>query len=91
MPWSITQRKEWQFFAVLPQADRALAAAWWAALILRGILPAIFAIAMGALVAAVQKASGLGAPLAAMAVTFVLLQVLPPIHTAIGIGIQGNL
>ena len=84
MPWSITQRKEWQFFAVLPQADRALAAAWWAALILRGILPAIFAIAMGALVAAVQKASGLGAPLAAMAVTFVLLQVLPPIHTAIG-------
>jgi len=84
MPWSITQRKEWQFFAVLPQADRALAAAWWAALILRGILPAIFAIAMGALVAAVQKANGLGAPLAAMAVTFVLLQVLPPIHTAIG-------
>src|SRR5678816_2091227 len=84
MPWSITERKEWQFFTVLPKADRALAAAWWAALILRGILPAIFAIAMGALVAAVQKASGLGAPLAAMAVTFVLLQVLPPIHTAIG-------
>ena len=55
MPWSITKRKEWQFFAVLPKADRALAAAWWAVLILRGILPAVFAIAMGALVAAVQR------------------------------------
>ena len=87
MPWSITQRKEWQFFTVLPKADRALAAAWWAALILRGILPAIFAIAMGALIAAVQKGGGLAAPLVAMAATFVLLQVLPPIHTAIG----GNL
>ena len=87
MPWSITQRKEWQFFTVLPKADRALAAAWWAALILRGILPAVFAIAMGALVGAVQNGGGLAAPLAAMAVTFMLLQVLPPIHTAIG----GNL
>jgi len=87
MPWSITKRKDWQFFAVLPKADRALAAAWWAALILRGILPAVFAIAMGSLVAAVQRGDGLTGPLAAMAVTFVLLQVLPPIHTAIG----GNL
>jgi len=84
MPWSITQRKEWQFFSVLPMADRALAAAWWAVLILRGILPAVFAIVMGALVAAVQRGSGLAAPLVAMAVTFVLLQVLPPIHTAVG-------
>ena len=58
MAWSITQRKEWQFFAVLPKADRTLAAAWWAALILRGILPAVFAIAMGARVAAVQKGGG---------------------------------
>jgi len=84
MPWSITQRKEWQFFSVLPKADRALAVAWWVALSLRGILPAIFAIAMGALVAAVQRGGGLATPLAAMAVTFVLLQVLPPVHTAIG-------
>ena len=84
MLWSITQRKEWQFFAVLPKADPALAAAWWATLILRGILPAVFAIVMGALVAAVQRGSGLAGPLASMAVTFVLLQVLPPIHTAIG-------
>jgi ATP-binding cassette subfamily B protein len=84
VPWSVTQRKEWQFFAVLPKADTALAAAWWVTLILRGILPAVFAIVTGAVVAAVQRGSGLAGPLASMAVTFVLLQVLPPIHTAIG-------
>ena len=84
MPWSITQRKEWQFFSVLPKASAALAAAWWVTLILRGTLPVVFAIAMGTLVAAVQRGGGLAAPLAAMGVTFVLLQMLPPIHTAVG-------
>ena len=39
-------RNEWKFFAVLPRADRGLAIAWWVVLILRGTLPAIFAIAM---------------------------------------------
>src|SRR5207245_2690435 len=43
----LTERKEWKFFAVLPKADGRLAAAWWASLLLRGILPAGFAIAMG--------------------------------------------
>ena len=41
----LTTRKEWQFFSVLPKADAPIAAAWWTALILRGILPAAFAIA----------------------------------------------
>ena len=39
-------RNEWTFFAVLPKADCALAVAWWVVLVLRGVLPAIFAIAM---------------------------------------------
>ncbi|MFL5492843.1 MAG: ABC transporter ATP-binding protein [Gemmatimonadales bacterium] len=80
----ITQRKEWQFFAVLPKADPRLAAVWWIALVLRGLLPAAFSIVMGALVAAVQRGSGLAAPLAAAGVVFVTLQVLPSIHTAVG-------
>ena len=45
-------RAEWQFFAILPRADRALAAAWWAVLLLRGLLPAALAVAMGVLVLA---------------------------------------
>ena len=36
----LRRRKEWIFFAVLPQADRGLTIAWWIGLILRGLLPA---------------------------------------------------
>ena len=48
----LTERKEWQFFGVLPRAAPGLAAVWWVFLILRGILPAAFGIAMGVLVGA---------------------------------------
>jgi ATP-binding cassette subfamily B protein len=80
---SLTARKEWKFFAVLPQADPGLAAAWWTVLLLRGILPAAFAIAMGVLVGAVQHSHPLAGPLAFAGAIFVLLQVLSPIHQAL--------
>jgi ABC-type multidrug transport system fused ATPase/permease subunit len=80
---SLTERKEWKFFAVLPKADLGLASAWWAALLLRGILPAAFAIAMGVLVGAVQRGDPLAGPLAFAGAIFVLLQVLSPIHQAV--------
>jgi ATP-binding cassette, subfamily B, bacterial len=79
----LTERKEWQFFAVLPKASTGLAAAWWLVLILRGILPAAFAIAMGVLVAAVQHEQSLAWPLGFAGAVFVLLQVLSPIHQAL--------
>jgi ABC-type multidrug transport system fused ATPase/permease subunit len=78
-------RKEWMFFAALPKADGMLAAVWWTVLLLRGILPALFAIAMGALVAAVQNGNSLFGPLVMVGIVFVLLQVLTPIHTAISL------
>ncbi|HEV7128421.1 MAG TPA: ABC transporter ATP-binding protein [Ktedonobacterales bacterium] len=76
-------RPEWQFFAILPRADRALAVAWWTALAVRGALPAVFAIATGVLVGAVQRQASLVAPLVLTGVVFVLLQVLTPVHTVI--------
>src|SRR5438067_12181809 len=79
----LTDRKGWKFFAVLPKADPPLAAAWWTVLLLRGVLPAAFAIAMGVLVGAVQGGHSLAAPLAFASAVFVLLQVLSPIHQAI--------
>jgi ABC-type multidrug transport system fused ATPase/permease subunit len=79
----LRQRKEWIFFAVLPKADRLLAFVWWAVVLLHGILPAMFAIAMGALVSAVQLGANLVSPLAVVGVVFVLLQVLTPIQTAV--------
>ena len=80
----LTARPGWQFFAVLPRADAPLATVWWGVLVLRGLLPTLFAIIMGALIAAVQRGSGLAGPLAVAGVAFVLLQILPPIHTAVG-------
>ena len=80
---SLTGRKEWKFFGVLPKADPGLAAAWWTVLLLRGILPAAFAIAMGVLVGAVERGDRLTGPLALVGAIFVLLQVLSPIHQAV--------
>ena len=76
-------RKEWIFFSVLPKADARLAAAWWTALFLRGLLPASFAIAMGFLVGAVQRGQSLLLPLVVASAIFILLQVVNPIHNAI--------
>jgi len=77
-------RDEWKFADVLREADRPLAAAWWTLLVMRGVLPALFAIAMGGLVQAVQQAGSLAAPLGLVGIVFVLLQVLSPIHQAVG-------
>src|SRR5579884_1572100 len=77
-------RNEWKFFAVLPKADRPLAVVWWLILVLRGTLPAVFAIAMGILVAEVERRDSLVVGLALVGMIFVLLQVLAPIHQAVG-------
>jgi ATP-binding cassette, subfamily B, bacterial len=79
----LRERKAWQFFSVLPRADAALAASWWIVLALRGALPVLFAVAMGALVGAVQRGSNLAQPLALVGAVFILLQVLTPLHQAI--------
>ena len=75
-------KKELQFVGVLRQANPLLAALWWVVLVLRGLLPALFAIVMGALVGAVQAQEGLALPLTAMAVVFALQQLLAPLHQA---------
>jgi ABC-type multidrug transport system fused ATPase/permease subunit len=77
-------RNEWKFVQVLPQADHGLAMAWWALVAVRGLLPAVFAIAMGGLVAAVQQGANPWAPLTVVGLVFVLLQVSSPIHHAVG-------
>ncbi|MES1240779.1 MAG: ABC transporter ATP-binding protein, partial [Acidobacteriota bacterium] len=79
----LRERNEWKLFAVLPRADRALAGVWWIVLVLRGLLPALLGIAMGELVAAVQRGTGLAVPLGLTGAVFVLLQVLTPIHQAV--------
>ncbi len=70
----------WILAGVLPQADLGLAAAWWVLLVLRGLLPAVFAVAMGWMVATIEQGGDPTAPLATVGVVFVLLQVSSPIH-----------
>ena len=74
---------EWKFFSVLPKASLTLALAWWFVLVLHGLLPALFAIAMGVLVGALVRSVSLAAPLALVGIIFILLQVLSPLHRAI--------
>jgi ATP-binding cassette, subfamily B, bacterial len=80
---NLAARDEWKFFRVLPKADGPLAFAWWTVLILRAVLPALFAITMGALIGSVERGDSLVAPLAIVGTLFVMLQVLSPLHQAI--------
>ncbi len=80
----LRERQEWKFFASLPRADLPLTLAWWSLVVLRSVLPAVFAVATGVIVGAVQDGTSLTAPLALMGVAFVLLQVSAPLHQAVG-------
>jgi ABC-type multidrug transport system fused ATPase/permease subunit len=79
----LRNRNEWKFFAILPRTAPLIATLWWIVLVLRGALPAVFAITMGVLVGAVQRGDDLTTPLALVGIVFVLLQVLSPLHQAI--------
>ncbi len=79
----LSERNEWKFFGVLPKAAPVLALAWWVLVVLRGVLPAVFAIAMGVLVGAVHDGKSLAGPLTLVGSVFILLQVLTPIHQAV--------
>jgi ABC-type multidrug transport system fused ATPase/permease subunit len=76
-------RKEYRFFAALDRGAPALSRAWWAVLILRGLLPAALAITTGILIGAVNQGTSLTAPLTAVGILFVLYQILTPLHVAI--------
>src|SRR5262245_48279118 len=80
----LRDRNEWKFFAVLPKADTALAVLWWTILVLRGLLPVAFALAMGSIISRVQRGETLAGSLLLTGVVFVLLQILAPIHQAVG-------
>ncbi len=77
-------RQEWKFFAVLPKADRRLAAVWWVVLVLRGVLAGGLCHRHGRARRAVEHGDRLADGLAFVGIVFVLLQVLTPIHQAVG-------
>ncbi len=74
---------EWKFFGVLPKASPRLALLWWALIVLRGALPAVFAITIGVLITAVKNGDSLALPLTAAGIVFIMLQMLTPLHVAV--------
>ena len=76
----LTARDEWKYMKLLPRASAILTFAWWFLLIARGLLPALFVVAMGVLVGAVQRGDNLVVPLVLVGGMFVLVQVLSPLH-----------
>lgn len=74
---------EWKLFGVMWRAAPPLAAGWWALVLLRGALPAAFALSMGALVGTVQSGGSLNLPLALVGVSFIGMQALGPVHDTV--------
>jgi ATP-binding cassette, subfamily B, bacterial len=84
-------RQEWQFFTALPRADRVLTALWWGLLLLDGVLPAVFAVATGVMVGAVQRGEPLVGPLVLVGVSFVGLLVVSPVQTAVSMNLGSKM
>ncbi len=76
-------RQEWRFAGALFHAAPSLAVEWWVLMGLRAALPAVFAVSSGFLITAVQNDDSLTVPLAVLAITFVLIQIIPPLHQAV--------
>ncbi len=77
-------RQEWALAGALVRADRRLAVLWCIGLLLRGVLPAMIAVASGWLIGAVTDGRSLTPPLVALGIVFVAAQVAGPLHEAVG-------
>lgn len=60
-----------------------MAAAWWAALLLRSGIPAVFTVATGVLIGELEAHHSIVVGLALVGVSFVTLQVLAPLHQVV--------
>ncbi len=74
---------EYRYLRLYTKVDKTLGTAWWALLVVRSILPAAFALAMGDLITSVQHHEAVDGPLALVGVLFIAMQTLPPVHSAL--------
>jgi ATP-binding cassette, subfamily B, bacterial len=76
-------RQEWGFFAALWAASPAHAGAWWALVVLRGVLPAVLSVGFGWLVSAINRDVSLIGPLIMVGTAFTALLVVQPLHQVV--------
>ena len=74
---------EYRFLALITRVDVNLGVGWWLMIVLRAVLPAMFAISMGSLITAVNTGHEVGNSLIVVGLLFVAMQTLPPVHAAI--------
>ena len=79
----VRKSAEYQFLLLLTRVDGRLGGAWWLLILLRAVLPAVFALSMGSLITAVNDGQQVGASLYALGGLFIAMQTLPPLHAAI--------
>jgi len=72
------------FFRTLFRASPVGAGLWWGLLLVGGLIPAVFALATGSVIRAVESDGSLAGPLVVIGVVFVAMQVIGPVHSAIG-------
>lgn len=60
---------------------------WWMLLIGGGIAPVLFALSTGSLIGAIDNDRSLTGPLAFVGIVFVALQVIAPVHSAVGMAL----
>ncbi len=82
--WMSGLRQPLGLFTALAEAHRGLSGLWWALLLARAVLPPLFTIATGILVAAVHQGDDLTWPLVAVGTSIVLVLSLGPLHEATG-------
>ena len=61
-----------------------LSTTWWLLLLAGGVLPALFSVATGSVIDAIDTDGSLRGPLTVVGVVFVALQVIGPVHLAVG-------
>lgn len=85
----LTGSAEWRFLRVVWQAAPAQSAVWWGLVLLRGLLPSAFTLAVGLLVGTLQRHQPVLAPLALVGAAFILMNALAPVHEAVS-GLLGR-
>lgn len=78
-------------FAALRRAHRGLAIGWWVLLVARGAVPSVAAVSLGWLTITVVTGGDLVPPVVVVGLCFVLLQVLPQLHTAVSSNLGSQL
>ncbi|WP_112238871.1 ABC transporter ATP-binding protein [Kribbella monticola] len=71
-------------FVVVWRSSPLLALLWWLCIVVRGLMPVVFAYAVGSLVTSVSAGTGTTASLTLVAGAFAVMQVAGPFHAQVG-------